>query len=73
MYCTEIACAIKQRALINVLCSSAHSNGHPHSPGSYTEIVWTKTADKSYALSEQLKTFISEAKSLILFPLESSI
>lgn len=30
--------------LINVLCSSAHPKHHTHSPGAYSEIIWSKTA-----------------------------
>ena len=60
--------------LINVLCSSTHPKGHTHSPGSYSEIVWSKAAVlliNPELHQSCLKNVISEAKSLILFPLDS--
>lgn len=56
--------------LINILC---YRKGHPHSQGSYNEIVWNK-ADVlliSPKLHQSYLKNISEAKNFIRFLLES--
>lgn len=61
--------------LINVLFSFIHPNrSHTHNPGSYSAIVWSKAAVlliNPDLHQRHLLKCISDAKSLILFPLES--